>query len=241
MKNLCRGFLSILLPGLVAFAQHPPDQHPPAQGREVYHIEFVRAAPGKLPELLEAVKAGPHAPHSPRHFVFRHEQGDHWDLMILDPMGTGERVEALNQPDLQSWLNRMRALQAWHTDTFASGPPLAVVRKSLALGQERPGAPAIYEVGDYLAAAGHRDELDKLLSRLASGRPERSVIFEHLEGAAWDFVTVNRFDSWHDFADQQRESDARARKAGFANAATIALELRQHMASHHDTFVSRVP
>ncbi|MFI5105539.1 MAG: hypothetical protein ACHP79_11500, partial [Terriglobales bacterium] len=57
----------------------------------LYKVSLVQAAPGKLPELIDLYKAraaavqaaGDEAP-----LWMRHSQGDHWDLMILSPMGS---------------------------------------------------------------------------------------------------------------------------------------------------------
>src|SRR3954471_442695 len=57
----------------------------------LYKATLVQAAPGKLLELIDLYKAraaasqaaGDEAP-----LWMRHSQGDHWDLMLLYPMGS---------------------------------------------------------------------------------------------------------------------------------------------------------
>ena len=62
-----------------------------ADNSYLYKVTLVQAAPGKLTELIELNKArfpdlksaGDETP-----LWIRHSQGDHWDLMILYPMGS---------------------------------------------------------------------------------------------------------------------------------------------------------
>ncbi len=64
---------------------------PAAENAYLYRVNLVQAAPGKLVELIDLYKAraaemkeaGDEAP-----LWMRHSQGDHWDLMILFPMGS---------------------------------------------------------------------------------------------------------------------------------------------------------
>src|SRR5262249_52502702 len=64
---------------------------PAADSAYLYRVNLVQAAPGKLVELIDLYKAraaemkeaGDEAP-----LWMRHSQGDHWDLMILFPMGS---------------------------------------------------------------------------------------------------------------------------------------------------------
>src|SRR6266849_4939102 len=62
-----------------------------ADNTYLYKVTLVQAAPGKLLELIDLHKqraaelkeAGDEAP-----LWMRHSQGDHWDLMVLYPMGS---------------------------------------------------------------------------------------------------------------------------------------------------------
>src|SRR5260370_13419512 len=67
----------------------------------LYRTELIQAAPGKLLELislLQARAAALEAAGDAPPFWLRHSQGDHWDLMLLYPMGsyadyhTSERI-----------------------------------------------------------------------------------------------------------------------------------------------------
>jgi len=57
----------------------------------LYKTTFVRAAPGKLLDLIALYKsrmAVADAAGDERPFWWRHTQGDQWDLMLLYPMGS---------------------------------------------------------------------------------------------------------------------------------------------------------
>ncbi|MGH9603198.1 MAG: hypothetical protein ACRD24_12510 [Terriglobales bacterium] len=77
MKKLAFTFLML---ASTAFAQAQPV-------RELYRVHFFKAAPGKLPDLLEAYRNAPVPDNvTPRPMVFRHMLGDDWDVMVIDPM-----------------------------------------------------------------------------------------------------------------------------------------------------------
>ena len=55
---------------------------------ELYHIQFAKAAPGKVTALIDAeLKAPPDADNPEPALIFRHSQGDDWQLMIVSPRG----------------------------------------------------------------------------------------------------------------------------------------------------------
>src|SRR5262245_55179971 len=75
----------------------------PLRGEVLYKTTLLRAAPGRLLELVAAVKGK--AP-----WIFRHSQGDHWDLMLLAPVGSypehlkePRAVAPLVSEELVSW------------------------------------------------------------------------------------------------------------------------------------------
>ena len=51
---------------------------------EDFVVTTLRASPGKLPALIDAVKAY-RTEHRGRVVIMRHTQGDHWDLLLLEP------------------------------------------------------------------------------------------------------------------------------------------------------------
>jgi hypothetical protein len=61
------------------------------EGTYLYRFSMLQAAPGRLVDLIDAVRrqapavaaAGDELP-----FIVRHSQGDHWDLIVISPMGS---------------------------------------------------------------------------------------------------------------------------------------------------------
>ena len=201
---------------------------------DVYHVHFVKAAPGKAKELAEFLKEpDPNAPES-KGIILRHQDGDEWDYVAIDHIGTKATVESAGTPMPPS----KRILQEWHNDTFVSGPPWAEFAKEMGLdGDAAKTAGAVYSVSDYRAVPGHREELEKMLSAPngATDTASGSVLLQHLEGAPWTFLSVTRYDSWEKFAENEKNSIAQTTKGegGW-------FELRNHVASHHDTLTDRI-
>ncbi|HKE30925.1 MAG TPA: hypothetical protein VKD65_04310, partial [Candidatus Angelobacter sp.] len=106
-----------------------------ATNQYLYKVTLVQAAPGKLLELIDLYKAratayqgaGDEAP-----LWMRHSQGDHWDLLILFPVGSyteyyqPERVAKRKKADesLAASNEKFKADIAWQEDLFAYGPAL---------------------------------------------------------------------------------------------------------------------
>ena len=235
MKN--RFLLLVLFVAAMAAAQQVPPQH------ELYRIHFFKAAPGRLPDLVDAYLSLPAPPGGHGPMVFRHQSGDDWDLLVIYPQGAQAHIDGNpNYTEAQRKLReRVMGDYIWHTDTYAGGPPLAEVEKALAAPKAAKGG--LYLVGDYTALNGHARQLDDVLTRdMAAARAAGAVRFDHMQGAPWDFLVMFRYASCQDYATAETDpaADELARKQGFKGASQVGLVLREHMAAHHDTFVSRI-
>ncbi len=224
-------FAALLLTAAIAVAQQPTQQ-PVAQAPalELYHIHFSKAAPGKLTQLIDAYQKGP-APEANEPqvtpIIMRHREGGEWDLITITPLGKQVTLTASAPSQaVQDFNTRVGPLSDWHGDTFVTGPAWAVVQKALVPAKE---AKPVYVVSDYRSLAGHRAQLRQILDRNEQDTPGRSVLFAHVEGAPWNFLTVTSYDSWNaiDAPPPQPASGPARPEAG--------LELRDHMAVHHDT------
>src|SRR5262249_42702235 len=113
-KKCVQVLLIVLCCALPAFAADTP---------YLYKVSLMQAAPGKLPDLIDLYKVqaaafqagGDEAP-----LWIRHSQGDHWDLMILYPLGSyaefyqAERVAKRRQADPSNRLEgKLRENIAW--------------------------------------------------------------------------------------------------------------------------------
>jgi hypothetical protein len=225
---------------------------PPApEPTYLYKTTFVRAAPGRLLDLIALYKERMVVHDSSgdgRPFWWRHTQGDQWDLMLLFPMGSyteyysknrvsrrkkASEAASLSQDEFSQKLN---ACSAWREDVFVLGPPLETVKKAFT-------DTAYYHIEICLALPGKQPELFKERQMenaysVATGRPE-TMIFVRDQGAAWDLFTLGCYRDlkhWASSAEMTKEErDLAARRAGFNNADEIGPYLRTLIDMHRDT------
>jgi hypothetical protein len=200
-----------------------------AAASELYHIHIAKAAPGKLPQLIEAYNNSP-APEANepqfRPIILRHREGSEWDLISITPLGRQVTISADVPPQaVQDYYQRVAPLTDWHTDTFVVGPSWAVVQKALLVAKGEP----IYIVTDYRSLPGHRTQLRQVLDRGAQETPDRNVLFAHVEGSSWNFLGITRYDSWAEMGAPPPQAPA-----GTA-VQDQGLAMREHLAAHHDT------
>jgi hypothetical protein len=212
-----------LLGGPMARAEDAPA--PAMRGDRLHRMTLLRAAPGRLLELVAAVKG--------RGLVLRHSQGDQWDLMVLAPLASyGDLASASPLAD--------PALVAWQEDELVRGPDLARLDGFAGAG--------LYHIEMFVALAGRRGDLvreremeNAYLGTL--GRP-RNAIFVRELGAAWDAFTIGAYGNWKHFAERDdiplERSMAAARAAGFEGDDHIGPYLRSLIQSHHDTLATPV-
>ena len=235
MKTACTLLLALLLLPSISTAQNAPAQ--PAARPDVYHVYFAKAALGKAAQLGDYLKTpDPKAPMPGHYLVLRHQEGDAWDYVVIEHLGTKATVDAAGNPMPAS----ARDLGDWHNDTFVNGPPWPefVSAMGIAEGSGAKTAGSVYVVSVYRAAPGHRDQLEKMLGQPPAGGGDTSsgnVLMQHLEGAPWNFLTIVRYNSWQDFATNESNSVAQTSKGqgGW-------FQLRDNSAFHNDTVTTRI-
>jgi len=225
-----RGRSTLLILGVVfclSVAGFGQATQTPAATQDVYHVHFNKAALGKSADLAKLLSTpDPKAP-MPGHFiVLRHQEGDDWDYCVIEHLGTKYTVDA--SPSTMS--PAMRDLSAWHADTFVSGPSWADFTKAIGNGDPKM-ANAIYTVGVFRSAPGHRDQLRALLTTPTTSKvPTGTVFMEHLEGAPWNFLVITRYNSWQDMGADRTGPGS---EDGWN-------QTRDHVAMHHDTIADRI-
>lgn len=207
--------------------QPSADQH-----RDVYHVLEVRAAPGRLGDLLMMASSPPPAGRSTFSVAFRHAQGQSWDLLVIEHLGDKATIQR-REPD--PGLQEQRAVTASHTDSFALGPPVAEFRRQLGLEKTAvaSGPPVdIYIVSTFNAVPGHQPQLQQALLRTLPGTgTSGNVLLTHLEGAPWHMMLISHYASWHELAKAMTAPPGpQVQQAGQAPTS-----LREHMDSHADT------
>jgi hypothetical protein len=250
-KRTALAILGLTAAAALAGAVFAAEETAPPKPVYLYKTTFVRAAPGKLLDLIAlwkdrfgVIEAGGDA----RPFWWRHTQGDQWDLMMLTPMGSyadyyakakiAERDKAAAAAGL-SWAEFARKLDAcvaWKEDVFVFGPPLEFVKKQF----EGTG---YYHIEIMVSLPGRQADLYKEremenVYNMAGGRPY-NMVFVRDQGAAWDIYTLGCYRDLQHWAAPspltKEEREAAAKKAGFAGADAIGPYMRTLIDFHRDT------
>jgi hypothetical protein len=219
-------------------ASNPADKAtPPAARTDVYHVLFAKAVTGKAAQLADYLKTPDPAAPMPGHFILlRHQEGDAWDYVLIDHLGTKATVEAT----VHQVPSAVRDLLEWHNDTFVNGPAWAEFSKQMGIdeGATAKSGGSVYVVSVYRAAPGHRDQLEKFLGQAPSRPADTSagnILMQHLEGGPWNYLTIGRYNSWQDFAtnDSNNVTQSAKGQGGW-------FELRDHISFHNDTLTARI-
>ena len=207
----------------------------PAKRTDIYHVFMVKAALGKAKELSDWMKEPDPQHPDTKGILLRHQDGDSWDFVAIEHIGTKATVEINATP----MTPQQRMLIDWHADTYVAGPPWAEFAKQMGLdANSAKTAGSVYVVSEYRAAPGHPDALEKMLSEppnAANDTSSGNVLLAHVEGAAWNFLAVARYDSWEKFAENEKNSVAQMK-----NTDSGWFTLRAHAAMHHDTVTDRI-
>jgi heme-degrading monooxygenase HmoA len=209
----------------------------PSTRTEVYHVHFNKAALGKSTQLADNLKKlDPQDPMSGHTLILRHQEGDSWDYAVIQHLGPKATVDAVRPAPSPS----ARDLSDWHNDTFVNGPSWSEFTKAMGIdeaGDKTKTAGAVYVISVYRPAAGHRDQLERMLSeRPGSGDTSAgNVLMQHLEGGPWTYLTIARYNSWQDFGTNESNSVAETAKGqgGW-------FQLREHTSFHTDTICDRI-
>jgi len=251
MKRLSVPVAGLALSAILVTAAFAAGEAPSTKPVFLYKTTFLRAAPGKLLDLIQLYKdrlGVIEASGDVKPFWWRHTQGDQWDLMLLTPMGSyaeyyadarvARRDKAAAAAGL-SWADFARKVDAcasWKEDIFVHGPSLEFVAKAF----EGSG---YYHIEIFVALAGKQEELYKEremedVYAVASGRPY-NMIFVRDQGASWDLYTLGCYRDLQHWAAPsgltKDEREAAAKKAGFESADAIGPTMRTLIDMHRDT------
>jgi hypothetical protein len=196
-------------------------------GTDVYHVLFAKAAPGQAEALAkELQEVDPKDPMGSHFLLLRHQWGDDWDYCMIQHLGTKASVELTNANP-----NRPPTI-AWHTDSYVAGPSWGELTRAMMPAASDGKSTSVYVVAVHRAIPGHRAELEKVLKTPPANAkaPMSTVVLTHLEGGPWNFVEVDRYNSWQDLA---TDAAATANDPGWSS-------VRDHSAFHHDTLADRV-
>ncbi len=246
-KFLRAGVLLALMSMFVSVAAREPDARETDPSSELYRATTLRAAPGRLLDLIALYRradaegrwraGGEAAP-----MLMRHSQGDHWDLLVLQPLGgyadyfSAEAIGRRAEAGEAAFVAERDALLAFKEDLFAHGPARARVEAAYAEN-------GFFHIEMFRAGPGRHAELlrqrrienDYLIA--IGGRA--NFIWVGDQGSDVDVFTIGFYPGIVEFAapnsvsDEQAELAAKA--AGFRSRADIGPYLRELLMSHHDT------
>ncbi|MFT5520530.1 MAG: hypothetical protein ACI9IA_001123 [Enterobacterales bacterium] len=197
---------------------------------EQYRITLLRAAPGNFESLINQVKE--YRTHKKGEVsIMRHSQGDHWDLMMLEPAGK-----------MPTSMKDFRTLADFQHSFLAQSETVWSTIKSEAKKS------STYHIEMFHAVHGKADALLEQRrmenAYLAATQQQTNVIFETTFGSDVDSFTVGFHKDLSSFAatpDLPKETFEQAAKdAGFKNRADLSFYLRSLILSHHDTLAGRV-
>jgi hypothetical protein len=239
--------VSMLLSSTALTSEEPPA----SEQIYLYRASFVRAAPGKLLDLIALFKnqmPGYDISGDGRPFWWRHTQGDQWDLMLLFPMESyseyyspkrvARRTKAQQGSSLppDKFQKALQSFAAWKEDLLVMGPPFEKVAKEFKDS-------AYFHIEIFRALPGKHAELLKEREmenayQMDIGRPE-NLIFTKDQGAAWDLFTLGCYrdlEHWASSYDVPKEKrEEAARNAGFESPEAIGPYMRTLIFMHRDT------
>lgn len=213
----------------------------------------VRAAPGDLKGLIkdfqslertgyyERIKRSPP-------LILRHSQGDQWDLMLLEPIGSYSAFFDPNRLALEANLGALaeavRQLDdhiAYRDQLFAYGPSADIVNAH-AQGM------SFFHIEMFDALPGlkprliEQREMENVYIEATNGRG--NLIFEGDMGTNVDVFTIGAYSDIVAFAAPsgatEEDREKAAIDAGFEDGSSIGFYLRSLISAHHDTLANRV-
>ncbi|MCF6193810.1 MAG: hypothetical protein L3J46_05710, partial [Kangiellaceae bacterium] len=163
--------------------------------------------------------------------IMRHSQGDHWDLMLLEPSGSNP-IKMFNFGAIADFQHSFLAQSsvAWKTI------------------QAKSKISELFHIEMFHAVHGKGAELIKQRKMenayLTATERNANIIFETTFGSDVDSFTIGYYKDMPHFAsmpDLSAETYAKAATdAGFESRNTIGLYLRELILIHNDTLATRV-
>ena len=190
-------------------------------GAEVYIVSFFKATPGQGAALGKSLQQDPNQ--GTQRFLLANTQGADWDYALIQHLGPTVTLSVPPaQPPPRSDTPGATSIRARRADAFVSGP-------SWAAFAEMMGTAGVYVLGIYQAVPGQARELVRVLHY--PGPSPNQVLLEHIDGEAGTALTIQRFNTWDDYAKQMGSQPALGPRWS---------ELREYAASHTETLAQQL-
>lgn len=196
-----------------------------ALAQSEFKVSLLRAAPGKMPELLS--QASDYRQNNKGEvLLMRHSQGDHWDLMMIEPM-TEKITESQRYNDIAAFEHQFLVRSAWSWQDIKARAKYA----------------GLFHIEMFHAAVGKKAQLLKQRqmenSYYNATKRDGNIIFETVFGHDMDNFTLGFYKDMKTFAtdpDLPNEVfEKAATDAGFTSRSDIGLYLREFISRHYDT------
>jgi len=195
-----------------------------------YRITLLRAAPGNLPILIEETSKYKLLQKG-NVSIMRHSQGDHWDLMLVEPSGK----------------TPLKAKQFDHIADFQHSF-LAESESNWQQIKTEADKSDLFHIEMFHAVHGKADELLKQRQMenqyLTATKRKANIIFSTTFGSDVDSFTIGYYKDMEAFAltpDLPKEVfEKAATDAGFKARGDIGFYLRELILTHQDTLATRV-
>jgi len=192
---------------------------------DTYRVLTLRAAPGQLESLLDRLQIDRQTMKG-RVLLMRHSQGDHWDVMLLEP-ATADPAAMEDFSDLTDFELGFLA---------ESGTSFEALQASAADA-------GLFHIEMFHARAGMKADLVEQRVRenhylSATGQVTNSVFVTQF-GSDVDVFTIGFHESMAALdrgpTVSDKDAEAAAKSAGFKNRADLGFYLRSLLVRHHDT------
>jgi len=197
---------------------------------ELYRITLLRASPGTLAALIKQA-SNYKSKLNNEISIMRHSQGDHWDLMLLEPAGK----------------TPLKTHSFSHVADFQHS---FLAKSNIKWSQlkQKSHATGLFHIEMFHALHGKADELLKQRrmenTYLTTTKRQANVVFETVFGSDVDSFTIGYYKDLAHFASMpdlpEKVFAKAATDAGFKSRDDIGLYLRELIIAHHDTLATRV-
>ena len=240
MKKLC--FLLLVVVTSSSHAQH---------GDQPYKVTLLRAKPGVLLELIDVIKSDitnhqTYQKYKP--YLLRHSQGDHWDLMVINPI---DDLDSYFSRENQERRAKSKSIEKPYGDSYfdliSSQEEAIVLGPQVQAFEDAMSNFNLFHIEIFTALAGKQAELleqrkmENVFYSKFDHRP--NFIFTRVFGPSWDIFTLGWYKDMHDFAGPDTPfevEDQAAKDAGFVGVNFIGSYLRSLLLEHHDTLAGKV-
>ncbi len=210
------------------------------QGEFLYRVDLVRATPGKLESVIDKVKTY-QGKNTNTPYMMRHSQGDHWDLMLIWPVHSYQKLHSKeNYSSIKNLFLELDADVNFLESTYMLGPNNEMLNRWYHDNK-------LYHIEMFVALPDKKNELlkERMMESdyLININRKPNLLFRKEQGGNWDAMTIGFYSSLKEFStmvDIPLDIDNKAAiDAGFQGVGDIGFYLRSLLQRHNDTLAKK--